>query len=90
MKERDVVAVEPIDEDEWGDHVACMSASEDMSSACNREATKELSLEYDGEPDKTFFTCLCDECTSEYLKKWDKAQIFGDEALEEDSEYRVS
>jgi len=90
MKERDVVAVEPVDEDEWGGDVSCMSASEDMSSACNRPATKELSIKYDGEPDKTFFTCLCDDCASEYLRRWDKAQIFGDEALEEESEYRVS
>jgi len=90
MRERDVVAVEPVDEDEWGGSVACMGASEDMSSACNREATKELSLEYENEPDKTFFTCLCDDCASEYLKKWDEAQIFGEEVLEEDSEYRVS
>jgi hypothetical protein len=76
MKERDIVEVNSIEESDL-DESQCMSAARGTDSACYEDATKEIVLTYDGEPDKKFFTYLCGECASEYLKKWDRAQIMG-------------
>lgn len=88
MEERTITAVTPIEETDWG-KTQCMSSNEQMEEVCTRSAEKELALEYDNEPDKTFYTCLCEDCASDYVKKWDAAQIFGDSVLEEDNPYKV-
>lgn len=89
MEEREIVAVEPVDEDDWAGAVECMSATETMGRACTREADKDIHLKYEDEPDKTFHTLLCEECAADYVKKWDRAQIYGDEALEDDNPFKV-
>lgn len=89
MEERNVESVTPIEETDWENDSKCMSANVDMSSACNETADKELAVTYENEPDKTFFTILCEDCARDYLKKWDIAQIYGDEAIEEGNDYQI-
>jgi len=90
MEERDVESVTPIEETDWENDSKCMSANVDMSAACDNSADKELAVVYENEPDKTFYTILCEECASDYLRKWDIAQIYGDSAIEDDSDYKIN
>jgi len=77
MRERTIVAVTPIGETDWGE-TQCMSSNEKMDAVCTRSAEREIAVEYEDEPDKTFYSCLCAECAAEYAKKWDRARIFGE------------
>jgi len=79
MRERTIEEVNDLDEDEWGGPVECMSSNENMDRTCRRTAEKEILLTYEDEPNKTFHTCLCSRCAKDYCKKWDKAQIFGEQ-----------
>lgn len=76
MKEREVISVDPIEDTDWGDDTKCMR---DTGAAyCDGDATKLVELKYDDEPDKTFYSALCDSCVSTYTKEWDRAMIFGE------------
>lgn len=81
MEERNIVSVDPLLEEDEG--MVCTDLE------CTKDAEKDISLKYPNEPDKIFHTLLCEECAFTYCKKWDMAQIFGDEVLER-SDYRVS
>jgi len=81
MEERQIVDVTPIEETDWPNDTECMSGKSNMSEFCSSEAAEELTLEYDDEPDKTFYTVLCEPCAKEYKRKLDKAQIYGDDEV---------
>lgn len=68
MRERTITAVTPIEDTDWGE-VECMSSNENMDAVCTRTASKEIAMEYEDEPDKTFYSCLCTECATEYGDK---------------------
>lgn len=90
MREREIVSVDPVDEDEMAGPAECMTSNANMGRVCTKRADKCISLKYEDEPDKTFFTYLCEECAAEYVRKWDKAQIFGDDALGDDNPFKVN
>lgn len=82
MEEREIIDVVEIAETDVSEDTRCMSATTQGAAACGEYAANEISLTYEDEPEKTFFTYLCEDCTADYVRRWDKANIFGDDVLE--------
>lgn len=79
MRERTIEEVMDVDEEEWGGPVQCMRSTENMEAVCRKNADKEIVVTYDSEPEKKFHTCFCEEHAAKYCKRWDAAQIFGED-----------
>lgn len=77
MRERTISSVTPIADTDWGEE-PCMDTDPEMASTCKQVADFVVELEYEDEPDKTFYSMLCDTCTAEYTKKHDAVSIFGE------------
>lgn len=58
--------------------VSCMAANGGRVRSCTGDAEKEIIVTYDDEPNKRFYTSLCNPCARDYLKTWDRVQIFGE------------
>lgn len=74
MEERTIESVTDLSETDWGDSRCGRQID---GESCTRRAVAEIELTYDDDAEKTFYTLLCDDCRAEYLREWDKAQIFG-------------